>query len=99
MSSYKRNAISVNATSGLSPRPVSRIDVEAEHHAALVVLGDVAVRHPTADVGDVEQDVDRFAGAHEHGVLPHEVRLDDPVAAEDEKSAGAVDVERMVHRV
>src|SRR5215204_685553 len=33
-------------------------DVEAEHHSALVVLGDVAVGHPAPDVGHVEQDVD-----------------------------------------
>jgi len=29
---------------------VGRLDVEAEHHPALVVLGDVAVRHPAARV-------------------------------------------------
>ena len=49
--------------------------VEAEHHAALVVLGDVAVGHPAPGVGDVEQDVDGLAGADEHGVLPDQVRL------------------------
>src|SRR3954466_10176173 len=43
---------------------------EAEHHSTLVVLSDVAVRHPTARIGDVQQDVDRLAGKHEHGVLP-----------------------------
>ena len=74
-------------------------DVEAEHHAALVVLGDVAVRHPAAGVGDLEQDVDRLAGADEHRVAPHEVRLDLAVAGEDEEPPGTVDVERVVHRV
>src|SRR5687767_11478003 len=29
------------------------VDVEAEHHAAFVVLREVAVRHPELDVGDV----------------------------------------------
>ena len=43
---------------------------------ALVVLGDVAVRHPQARVGDVEQDLDGLAGAHEDGVLPDEVVSD-----------------------
>jgi hypothetical protein len=40
------------------------VDDEAEHHAALVVLGDVAVSHPVTGVGDLEQDVDGLAGAH-----------------------------------
>ena len=76
-----------------------RGDVEAEHHAALVVLGDVAVRHPHAGVGDVEQDVDDLAGPHEHGVLPHQVGLELAVAGEDQEAPGAVDVEGVVHRV
>src|SRR3954451_8113974 len=46
----------------------SLLHVEAEHHAALVVLGDVAVGHPEPGVGHVEQDVDRLAGLDEHGV-------------------------------
>ena len=37
------------------------VNVEAEHHAALVVLGDVTVRHPQAGVRDIEEDVDGFA--------------------------------------
>src|SRR5262245_8960925 len=74
-------------------------DVEAEHHPALVVLGDVTVRHPATGVRDVEQDVDGLPRAHEHCVLPDEVRLDDVVAREDHKPAGTVDVERMRHRV
>ena len=51
-----------------------RCDVEAEHHPALVVLGDVAVRHPAAWVGDVEQDVDgddaRRSDVRPYGNLP-----------------------------
>src|SRR5437868_10665347 len=43
-----------------------RCDVEAEHHPALVMLGDVAVRHPPARIRDVEQDVDGLASADEH---------------------------------
>ena len=50
-------------------------DVEAEHHAALHVLGDVAVGHPQARVGDVEQDVYGLTRAHQHGVLPDQVGL------------------------
>ena len=52
------------------------VDAEAEHHSALVVFGDVAVRHPETGVGHVEEDVDGFAGAHEDGVFPDEIRLD-----------------------
>jgi hypothetical protein len=54
------------------------------------VLGDVTVRHPAAGIGDREQDVDRLAGEHEHGVLPHEVVVRLSVSREDEESAGAV---------
>src|SRR5256885_1414634 len=75
----------------------ARRDVEAEHHAALVVLGDVAVRHPEADVGDVQQDVDRLAGADQHGVLPDQAGLDRPIAGQDQEAAGAVNMERVVH--
>src|SRR5215211_4281536 len=59
----------------------ARCHVEAEHHAAFVVLGDMAVRHPKAGVGDVEQDVDRLPGQHQHRVLPDQAGLDEPVAA------------------
>ena len=71
----------------------------SEHHSAFVVLGDVAVRHPESGVGDVEQDVDGFARAHEYGVFPGEVGLDVVVAGEYEEAAGSVDVEGVVHRV
>jgi RimK family alpha-L-glutamate ligase len=74
-------------------------DVEAEHHPALVMLGDVAMSHPAAGVRHVEEDVDGLAGAHEHRVLPDQVRLDDVVAREDQEAAGAVDVERVRHRM
>ena len=53
----------------------------------------------TPGVGDVEQDVHRLAGSHEHRVLPDEVGLRDAVAGQDDEAAGAVDVERVVHRV
>src|SRR4051794_1165050 len=74
-----------------------RRDVEGEHHPALVVLGDVAVRHPAAGVGDVEEDVDGLPGPDEYGVLPDEVRLDDFIAGEDQEAPGPVDVERVRH--
>ena len=77
----------------------SLLDVKAEHHPALVVLGDVAVRHPVAGVRDIEEDVDCLPGTDEHGVLPHEVRLGLTVAREDEEASGPVDVEGMGHRV
>jgi hypothetical protein len=75
-----------------------RSDVEAEHHA-LVVLGDVAVGHPAPGVGDVEEDVDGLSGADEYRVFPDEVRLDDVIPSEDEEAAGPVHVEGMRHRV
>ena len=64
-----------------------------------MVFGDVAVRHPDPGIGDVQEDVDGFAAADEHGVLPHQVRFDGTVAAQDEEPPGAVHVERVVHRV
>jgi hypothetical protein len=58
------------------------IDPEAEHHSALVVLGDVAVGHPEAGVGDVEQDVNGFARAHDPiGRLTRFGDIDDQVEA------------------
>jgi hypothetical protein len=63
------------------------------------VLGDVTVRHPQTGVADVEQDVDGLAGAQQHGVLPHQIRLRFAVPGEDEEASGPVDVERVVHRV
>ena len=50
-------------------------DVEAEHHAALGVLGDVAVRHPQPRIGDVEQDVHGLARRARSTVSFH-TRLD-----------------------
>src|SRR5215218_10191917 len=76
----------------------SRLDGEGEVHAALVVLGDVAVRHPLARMGDLEQEVDGLAGRDQHRVLPDEVGLGHAVAGEDQEAAGAMDVEGMVHR-
>src|SRR5215211_1473178 len=76
-----------------------RHDVEAEHHSALVVLGDVAVRHPETWVAHVQENVDSLPGADKHGVLPNEVRLDSAVSAQDEEAARAVDVERVMHRM
>src|SRR5688572_3876145 len=58
-----------------------RHDVEAEHHPALVVLGDVTVGHPKTRVAHVQQDVHGLPGTDEHGVLPDEVRLDSAVSA------------------
>src|SRR6476619_7495104 len=75
----------------------SGLDVEAEHHSALVVLGDVAMRHPSARIRDVEHDVDGFSCSHEDGVLPDEVRLLDAIAREHQEPPRAVHVERVRH--
>ena len=77
----------------------SRRDVEAEHHSALVMFGDMAVRHPDAGVGDVEQDIHRLPGSYEHGVLPHEVLLCRAVPCEHDEPASPMDMKRVVHRV
>src|SRR4029450_9597787 len=69
------------------------------HHAALHVLGDVAVGHPQARVGHVEQDVHDLAGADQHGVLPDQVVLDHAVAGQDQEPPGPVQVEGVVHGV
>jgi len=57
------------------------------------------VRHPDSGIGDVQQDVDGLTSADQHGVLPHQVRFHLPVAGHDQEPAGAVHVERVVHRV
>ena len=54
---------------------VGWVHVEAEHHSTLVMLGDVAVRHPDARVRYVEKDVHSLAGSHQHRVLPDQVLL------------------------
>src|SRR4030095_445373 len=75
------------------------VHIEAEHHSALVVLRDVTVRHPRPRIRDVQQNVNRFPGTHEHRVLPDEVLLVDPVAGKDEETPSSVNVERARHGV
>src|SRR4051794_34556209 len=69
---WQPHACSVRLRGRSVPETALGLDVEAEHHPALMVFGDVAVGHPPARVRHVEQDVDRLAGAHEHRVLPDE---------------------------
>ena len=59
----------------------------------------MAVGHPQARIGDVQQDVHRLPGTNQHGVLPDQVRLDDPVPGQDQEAPCPVDMERMVHRM
>src|SRR5918994_3049813 len=73
------------------------VHVEAEHHPALVVFGDVTVRHPGAGIGDVQEDVHRFSGPHQHRVLPDEIRLVDAVPGEDQEPSCAVHMEWVRH--
>src|SRR5918999_5440528 len=75
------------------------VDGEAEHHPALVVLGDVTVGHPETRVAHVQEHVDGLSGADEHRVLPDEIRLDGAVSAKDEEATRAMDVERVMHRM
>ena len=53
----------------------------------------------TPGVRDVEQDVDGLAGSEEDRVLPDEIGFGLAVTREHDEAAGAVDVERVVHRV
>lgn len=77
---FLRGPAAVAADSRLPANRRLWLDLEAEHHAALVVLGYVAMGHPQAGIGHVEEDIDRLAGRHQDGVLPDEVGLDDTVA-------------------
>jgi hypothetical protein len=52
-----------------------------------------------AGPGELEEDVDRLARPHQHGVLPDQVGRRLVVACEHQEAAGAVHVERVVHRV
>ena len=72
---------------------------KVKHHVAFQMLGDMAVSHPQSRFGELEQDVDRLARPHENRVLPDEVGRRLTVSRENEKSAGTVHVERMVHRM
>ena len=75
------------------------MDLETEHHPALGVLGDMAVRHPQTGVRDIQQDVDRLAGSHEHCVFPDQIGLRLAVPRENEETARAVNVKWVVHRM
>jgi hypothetical protein len=72
-------------------------DVEAEHHAALHVLGDVAMGHPHAGASGVEQDVGGLADTDQHDVPRDQVGLGHHVAGQHQEPVGAVQVERGVH--
>ena len=75
------------------------MDLETEHHPALGVLGDMAVRHPQTGVRDGQQDVDRLAGSQEHRVFPDQIGFRLAVPRENEETACAVDVKWVVHRM
>jgi hypothetical protein len=68
--------------------------LEAEHHAALDVFGDVAVGHPVPGAADIEQDVDDLTGPNQNGVLPDEVGFRDTASVEYEEATRAVNMER-----
>ena len=75
------------------------MDLETEHHPALGVLGDMAVRHPQTGVRDGQQDVDRLSGSHEHCVFPDQIGLRLAIARQNEETTRVVDVKRVVHRM
>jgi trehalose/maltose hydrolase-like predicted phosphorylase len=71
--------------------------LEAEHHAALDVFGDVAVSHPAPGAADIEQDVDNLTGPNQNGVLPDEVGFGHTAPVEHQETTRAVNMERMLH--
>ena len=109
--SRRANAASIRCTishgSPPSPSPLSpppppgRLDVEAEHHSALVMLGDVAVGHPTPDMCHVQQDVNGLPRTRRRAPCPSTPGLarHTPSRGEDEEPTRTVDVKGVVHRV
>ncbi len=67
-----------------------------KHHAALEVLGNVAMHHPGPRVGHVYQDVHGLTHRHEHGVLPDQVLVANPVAAQHQETL-PMEVDGMLH--
>src|SRR4029077_8907655 len=49
---------------------IAVVNLEREHHPGLVMLGDMAVRHPGPGVRHVEPNVDGFARSYAYGLLP-----------------------------
>src|SRR5262245_57909900 len=74
-------------------------NIKAEHHAALVVFGDVTVRHPESGVCHIKQDVHGLSCEQEHGVLPDQVLFDNTILRQDDEASCAMDVERVWHWV
>ena len=69
------------------PRFVARfVDWEGEHHSALVVFGDVAVRHPHTGIRHVEEDVDGLVRTDEDRVLPNQILLGQMISGEHEEA-------------
>ena len=66
------------------------VDTEAEYHPALVMLGNMAMRHPETGNCDIEEDVNDLAHGHEHRILPDEVRLRNAVAGQNREPSGPV---------
>jgi len=71
---------------------------EGKHHARMEVFGDVAVQHPVAGVGHVDEDVHRRADGHDGGVFPDEVGVFHPIHLQHQVSL-PVQVDGVVHRV
>ena len=65
--------------SGVQRDRGSSVHLEDHAHACLDVLGDVAVQHPLARVGDVEQHVGDEPGRHQHRVLPDGLSFGTPL--------------------
>src|SRR5207245_7518220 len=73
-------------------------DHERRVHPRLEMLGYVTMGHPRPGIRRLEQDVDRRAHRHEHGVLPGQVRVRHAVAREHQEAL-AVEMDGMAHRV
>src|SRR5437870_4132642 len=88
-----------NAVNGrMAPPGSTSIDGDRRHHAGLEMLGDVAMQHPAARVRQVEQQVHRRAGRHQHGVLPGQIIVRRAVHRQDQESL-AMEVNRVLHPV
>src|SRR5262245_26249967 len=78
-----------NSTAARNTRPCfidlspSSCDPDHAHHAAFLVLKDVAVEHPVARVVGHESNLNLLAGGHQDGVLPFAIARGRTVATDD----------------
>jgi carboxypeptidase PM20D1 len=89
----------LTSMAGNASAPALWVDPEMQHHAAFVMFGNVAMRHPHSRIRHVEQQIDRLSRGDQHRVLPHQIRFRDTVSRQDQEPTRAMDVKWMVHRM